>query len=127
MRFWTGVLVLVIGLALGAALAVIGPRLADPYLPEAIRGRVETVDGEVTRKQREPDRLLITLVTPRGAILAIFTKQIPEVDLLVGEGDVVTLGLRRFEPFTENPTIQNVRKTKPAAPLPGGPAAPRTE
>lgn len=126
MRFWTGVVVLVIGLALGAALAVMAPRVAGPYLPEAIRGRVETVEGEVTRKQREPDRLLITLVTPRGAILAIFKKQVSEVDLLVGEGDTVTLGLRRFEPFVEDPAIQNVRKKKPAEPLPGGPVGPRS-
>jgi hypothetical protein len=126
MRFWAGVLVLVIGLALGAALGVLGPRVAGPYLPEAIRGRVETVEGEVMRKQREPDRLLITLVTPRGAILAIFKKQIPEVDLLVGEGDTVTLGLHRVEPFVEDPTIQSVHKKKPAEPLPGGPVGPRT-
>ena len=125
MRFWTGVLVLVIGLVLGAALAVMGPRVAGPYLPEAIRGRVETVDGEVMRKLREPDRLLITLATPRGAILAIFTKRIPDVDLLVGEGDTVALGLRRFEPFVEDPMIQSVRKKKPAESPPGGSAEPR--
>jgi small basic protein len=125
MRFWTGVLVFVIGLALGAVLSVMGPRVAGPYLPEAIRGRVETVEGEVMRKLREPDRLLITLATPRGAILAIFKKQIPEVDLLVDQGDTVTLGLRRFEPFVEDPTIQSVRKKKPAESLPGGPVEPR--
>jgi len=124
MRFWTSVVVLVIGLALGVALAVMGPRVAGPYLPEALRGRVETVEGEVTRKQREPDRLLITVVTPRGAILAIFKNQIPEVDLLVGEGDTVTLGLRRFEPFVEDPAIQRVRKKGLPEPE-GGPSEPR--
>ena len=40
--------------------SVLGPRVAGPCLPEAIRGRVETVEGEVMRKQREPDRLLIS-------------------------------------------------------------------
>ena len=49
MRFWTGVLVLVIGLVLGAALAVMGPRVAGPYLPEAIRGRVETIWARMAR------------------------------------------------------------------------------
>lgn len=120
MRFWRGVLVLLIGLALGVALAVIGPRVAGPYLPEVFRGRVEAVDGEVTRKQREPDRLLITVATPRGAILAIFTRRISEVDLLVAEGDALTLGLRRFEPFVEDPAIQSVRKKKPAEGVPSG-------
>lgn len=115
MKLSRGTLLFLIGLALGAVLAVIGPRLAGPYLPEALRGKVEFVEAEVTRKQREPDRLLITVVTPRGAILATFKKKIPEVDLLVAEGDALTLGLRRFEPFVEDPAIQSVRKKTPAA------------
>jgi len=126
MRLRRGAVMLVIGLALGAGLAVIGPRVAGPYLPEAFRGRVEAVDGEVTRKQREPDRLLITVVTPRGAILAIFKRKISEVDLLVAEGDALTLGLRRFEPFVEDPTIQSVRKKKRAEGVPSGAEGPRS-
>lgn len=114
MKLWRGTLLFLIGLALGAVLAGIGPRVAGPYLPDALRGKVESVEGEVTRKQREPDRLLFTVVTPRGAILAIFRKRIPEVDLLVAEGDVLTLGLRRFEPFVEDPAIQSVKKKAPA-------------
>jgi len=103
-----------VGLVLGAVLVLIGPRVAGPYLPEALKGKVEAVEGEVIRKQREPDRLLITVVTPRGALLATFKKKIPEVDLLVAEGDALTLGLHRFEPFVEDPAIQSVRKKTPA-------------
>lgn len=114
MKFWHGALVLLIGLALGVALVVIGPRVAGPYLSAVLRGQVEVVEGEVVRKRREPDRLLITVVTPRGAILVTFKKKIPEVDLLVAEGDALTLGLRRFEPFVEDPAIQSVRKKMPA-------------
>jgi len=124
MKLGRGTLLFLIGLALGAVLVVIGPRVAGPYLPEAFRGKVESVEGEVTRKQREPDRLLITVVTPRGAILATFKKKIPEVDLLVAEGDALTLGLRRFEPFVEDPTIQSVRKKTPAEGPPTGAAGP---
>jgi hypothetical protein len=113
MKVWRGSLLFLIGLALGAALVVIGPRVAGPYLPEALRGTIEFVEGEVTRKQREPDRLLMTIVTPRGAILATFKKRISEVDLLVAEGDALTVGLRRFEPFVEDPAIQSVRKKTP--------------
>jgi hypothetical protein len=120
MKLWSGTLLFLIGLALGAVLVVIGPRVAGPYLPEALRGEVESVEGEVTRKLREPDRLLLTVVTPRGAILATFKTRIPEVDLLVAEGDALTLGLRRFEPFVEDPAIQSVRKKAPAEnPAPG--------
>lgn len=120
MKLWRGTLLFLIGLALGVVLVVIGPRVVGPYLPEALRGRVESVEGQVTRKQREPDRLLITIVTPRGAILATFRKKIPEVDLLVAEGDTLTLGLRRFEPFVEDPAIQSVKKKIPGDAPPSG-------
>jgi hypothetical protein len=110
MRLWAGTLLLFVGVVLGAALGAFGPRLAGPYLPEALRGDVESVEGDVTRKQREPDRLLVTVVTARGAILATFRERLSEVDLLIAEGDSITLGLRRFEPFVDDPTIQSVRK-----------------
>lgn len=119
MRVWRGALLFLIGLALGVALVVMGPRVAGPYLPDVLRGRLEFVEGEVTRKQREPDRLMLTVVTPRGATLATFKKRIREVDLLIAEGDSVTLGLRRVEPFVEDPAIQSVRKKMPAE---GGPS-----
>jgi len=50
MKLSRGTLLFLIGLALGAVLAVIGPRVAGPYLPEALRGKVEFVEAEVTRK-----------------------------------------------------------------------------
>lgn len=107
-----GVLLFLAGLALGVALAATGPRVAGPYLPEMLQDTGDVVEGEVTRKLREPERLLLTVVTPRGAILATFTRRIPEVDLLVAEGDELTLDLRRFEPFVEDPVIRSVRKRK---------------
>jgi len=113
MKLWRGTLPFLLGLALGAVLVAFGPGVAGPYLPEALRGKVESIEGEVTRKLREPDRLLLTVVTPRGAILATFKTKISEVDLLISEGDALTLGLRRFEPFVEDPAIQNVRKKTP--------------
>ena len=122
MKVWLGVLLVVIGIVLGAVLVEVGPRVAAPYLPEALQGKVEVVEGEVIRKQREPDRLLITVVTPRGAILATFKRMIAEVDLLVGDGDTLTLALRRFEPFVEDPAIRSVKKRVPGASAPSGSA-----
>lgn len=124
MKVRRGALGFVVGLALGVAIGIMGPRVAGPYLPEALRGKVELVEGEVTQKLREPDRLLLTVVTARGAILATFKKKVPEVDLLVAEGDAVTLALHRFEPFVEDPAILSVKKRKPADGLPSS-AAPR--
>lgn len=113
-----GVVLFLAGLGLGVAIAVVGPRVAGPYLPQTLRGQAEPVEGEVTRKLREPDRLLLTVVTARGAVLATFKKKVAEVDLLVAEGDALTLGLRRFEPFVEDPPIQSVRKKQPPADSP---------
>lgn len=39
-----------------------------------------------------------------------------EIELLVAEGDTLTLALRRDEPFVENPEIERVRKPKPSGP-----------
>jgi hypothetical protein len=111
-----------VGLVLGVVLATVGPPLVQPHLPAMLQAKVESVEGRVTRKQREDGRLLLTLVTPRGAILATFTKKVPEVDLLIAEGDTVTLGLRRLEPFVTDPTIQSVRKTTTAGAAPSGTA-----
>lgn len=122
MKFWAGALLLLVGIALGAGSVVLGPRLAGPYIPEAFRGKVEVADGEVTRKQREADRLLLTIVTPRGAMLATFRTKIAEVDLLVAEGDTLALGLRRFEPFVDDPAILSVKKRPPGEGQPDGTA-----
>jgi hypothetical protein len=40
--------------------------------------------------------------------------RVSEVDLLVAEGDALTLGLRRFKPFVEDPAIQSVSNKAPA-------------
>jgi hypothetical protein len=113
MRRWSILVTLLAGLILGSAGAVLGPRLAGPYLPEVVRGKTELVEGIVARKQQEPDRLLLTVVAQPGAILATFRQKIAEINLLVEEGDTVTLALSGYQPFVEDPQIQRVRKQKP--------------
>jgi hypothetical protein len=123
MRRWMPLVAFGLGVALGVAGALQGRQLAALYLPEAWRGKVESVEGRVVRKQREPDRLLLTLVSERGAILATFTRRIPELDLLIDQGDRVTLSLAEVRPFVENPTI--VRVQKEVAPPPAGESQPQ--
>jgi hypothetical protein len=65
------------------------------------------------RKQREGERLLLAVQTAQGAILVTFKKKVAEIDLLVQQGDIVTLGLSRYEPFVDEPVIERVRKQEP--------------
>src|SRR2546428_8922612 len=103
MKLWRDVLVFLVGLALGVTLVLVGPRVAGPFLPEALRGKAEVVEGEEAQKLREQDRLLATLVTGRGAILITFRQTVAEVDHHVAQSDKLTHQLRRFEPFVEDP------------------------
>lgn len=98
------------GLILGVAGALLAPRFLQPYLPESVRGQENVVRGTVRAKRLMNDRLLLTIVTPDGAILATFVEDVPEVSLLVEEGDTVALALSRYEPFVTDPRIRGVRK-----------------
>ncbi|HET9491605.1 MAG TPA: hypothetical protein VFR64_17845 [Methylomirabilota bacterium] len=129
---WAFVAVFLAGIAVGVVATLFGPRWADPYLPQAMRGATALIEGEVVRKLREADRLLFTVLTPEGAVLATFKERVTEIEQLVDEGDRITLALARYAPFVEDPKIARVTKPRPAtaedkqapAPAPPGPAAP---
>lgn len=105
-----GFLVLLTGVALGVAGTVLLPNLLAPYLPQSLRSSEETVAGLVTAKERQDDRLLLTVDSPSGAVLATFSKKVAEISLLVDAGDSVTLAVRLAEPFVNDPVIRQVRK-----------------
>lgn len=46
-----------------------GPDLVASYLPKAISGQREQIEGEVVRKEREGNRLLLKVATAQGPIL----------------------------------------------------------
>jgi len=137
MKFWTILFIFILGLGLGLSAQVFVPQAFTPYLPKILQDQTEVVEGRVVRKQLEPDRLLLTVSTPQGALLATFEEQITEIDLLVEEGDTVTLGgLTGYEPFVNDPRVKGVMKpdhfTPPqergVAPLEGErPIGPSTE
>lgn len=107
MKLWAvGFLV---GLALGISAMVVIPRFAGPYLPPVLKSGT-FVEGTVVAKQREPDRLLMTLSTEAGSILVTFKKKIPEIDLLVEETNSLTLSMKQYQPFIEDPEILRVAK-----------------
>jgi hypothetical protein len=106
--------ILSVGIAVGVVGTIFAPDVAGPLLPEALRSKkAETIDGEVVRKLREGDRLLLTVHTSQGSVLATFKKKVAEIDLLVQQGDTITLALSRYEPFVDEPAIERVRKQEP--------------
>ena len=104
-------LIFLMGIAVGVGGMTVAPDMVGPYLPEAFKVKTtETVEGEVVQKVRESDRLLLTVQTSRGTVLATFKKKVAEIDLLVQQGDVLMLALSRYEPFVNDPAIERVRK-----------------
>ncbi|MCA9464753.1 MAG: hypothetical protein KC643_04830 [Nitrospira sp.] len=98
-----------IGLGLGAPMFV--SQYAQAYLPQFFKDPVHPLKGTVTHKQRDQDRLLMTITTSDGTILATFRQQIPEIDLLIEVQDSVTLNVKAYEPFVNDPPVLNVKKT----------------
>jgi hypothetical protein len=112
MRAWLSVFILILGVAIGAAGMWLVSHSERSYLPESLRAKVEHVPGQVVRKQRDADRLLLSIVTAQGAVLASFSRRVPEIDLLIDQGDSVTLALPRYKPFLQDPTIEAVQKPR---------------
>lgn len=110
MKVWVGVLVFVLGVGAGFAGTRFIPTSVSMYLPVAFQPHHQVVKGSVVRKHQENERLLLTVSTPQGALLATFTQQVSEIDLLVEERDEVTLGLAQYAPFIHDPVIKGVMK-----------------
>ncbi len=101
---------LLTGLALGVLGTIFIPDLVRPYLPEMMRGENVEISGIVEAKSREADRLLLTIAGSSGAVLVTYTRQIPEMDLLIEPGDSVILAVREYAPFVEDPSVRRVQK-----------------
>jgi hypothetical protein len=119
------VLTFVLGTVAGVIGATVVPRIVSPYFPAGEDEQPELYPGVVRSKELEDDRLLLTLVTSRGTMLAIFTANLSEIGLLVERGDSLTLALREYSPFVTDPDIYRVGKSDPstAAPAPVVPEA----
>lgn len=121
-----GLIILVVtflaGFAAGVAASVLSPRFATPYLPQALLRQPTVIEGEVLRKQRERDRVLLKIQTAKGDdLLVTFTQKVPEVDLLVEQGDRVTLAAAGDAPFLEDPEIERVGRQVSRPPGAGPP------
>ena len=121
---------ILIAFVVGLLIGVVGTFVVQPMLgrrlPEAVRGKYEVLEGPVTAKQMEDERLLLTISTRAGAILATFKKQVDEINLLVEEGDTVVLEVPGYQPFMQNPDIVRVAKPDMSA-VPATADMPETE
>lgn len=105
-----GLLLFAIGFVLGVVAVIVARPFVSDSLPQAVGGKRESVAGPVAAKQQKGDRLLLTVNTGAGAILATFTRKVDEINLLVERGDTVTLKIAGYQPFLENPEISRVGK-----------------
>jgi hypothetical protein len=106
---------------------MLAARYMDPYLPEFLKETIHPLEGEVIHKQRQEDRLLITITTQDGTILATFQQQVPEIDLLIEERDRVTLDVKQYDPFVNDPPVLRVTKHQEATPAITAPTHSSTE
>lgn len=116
MKMGPGLLVFLLGLGLGIGAPYLIERYFRDYLPPFLAFESHPLKGEVVRKQREPDRLLVTIVTEEGTILATFRQHLDEIDLLVEEGNAITIAVPGYEPFVTDPRILRVGQARQALP-----------
>ena len=97
----------------GAIGVLVAPSWWQSLVPDALfpGGSMESV---VLGKSQEEGRLLLKLGTAGGVLLATFTERVEEIDLLVEEGDQVTLRVARYQPFLTDPRLDRVVKPQVA-------------
>src|SRR5438445_2970876 len=120
MRGWLILSVtLLIGIALGIGAATRGPAFVAPYLPKSVNGARTRIVGQVVRKQRDGNRLLVKVDTAQGPMLAIFTQKVADLDVLLDPGDTVTLVTTAgYETFINDPTFEGVKSSGRAERVP---------
>jgi hypothetical protein len=115
---------LIVGVALGLGIAMKGPALLSAYLPKSINGPGERIEGEVVRKQRDGNRLLVKITTAQGPALVTFTQKVADLDVLLDPGDTVILASAGYATFIDDPVLERVqRRDVPKAPLPAAPGS----
>ncbi len=109
---------LVVGVLIGIGVMIFSPEFVNNLLRIDLAPTGRAVEGRVVAKELQEDRLLLTVVTPEGAVLVTFTKKVPEINLLVDRDDIIGLGLNRYRPFVNDPPVIKVKKKFPSPPGP---------
>jgi TOBE domain-containing protein len=90
--------------------------LIAPYFPKAGGGSGEHIEGQVVRKQRDGNRLLVKITTAQGPILVAFNQKVADLDVLLEPGDTVTLMMPGYATFVEDPVFERIKAPSPAKP-----------
>src|SRR5437667_8016364 len=121
------VCIFLVGVVVGVGLANRGPALTTPYLPKSARGPGQHIEGQVVRKQRDGNRLLVKITTAQGPMLVTFTQKVADLDVLLDAGDTVTLVTEGYSTFVEDPSLERVRQpARTQAPSPPSTPQPST-
>lgn len=127
MRGWLILSVtLVTGFVLGIGAATKGPAVVAPYLPSKVGGAHERIEGQVVRKQRDGNRLLVKVATAQGPMLVAFTQKVGDLDVLLDSGDTITLATAGYATFVDDPGLDRVKAPTTArvpSPPPSGTAS----
>ena len=112
-----------VGVAVGIGAAHRGPALIAPYLPKSVSGVGGKIEGQVVRKQRDGNRLLVKITTAQGPMLVTFTQKAPDLDVLLDNGDTVTLVTPGYATFVDDPIVEHVKAAgqTPSPPPPSSP------
>jgi hypothetical protein len=102
------------GAVVGFGAASLGPGLIAPYLPKAGGGSGEHIEGQVVRKQRDGNRLLVKITTAQGPMLVTFTQKVADLDVLLDPGDTVTLMIPGYATFVEDPVFERIKAAGPS-------------
>src|SRR5881409_3022592 len=116
---------LLVGLVIGVGGTILLPSAIEPYLVSALRAPRRFVEGQVIGKQREQGHVLVKVQTDDALVLATFTKKVPEIDLLLEQGDSIILALPNTNPFVDDPVIERVTHPRSGQPSDSGRPAPR--
>ena len=116
---------LLVGFVLGVGAAMRGPEFVAPYLPRSVSGSGDRLDGQVVRKQREGNRLLVKVTTTQGPMLVSFTQKAADLDVLLDPGDTVTFITKGYATFVDDPGVERVKGSeRTASSPPAVPASP---
>ena len=103
-----------IGVILGVTAATHGPALVAPYLPRAVARSQTRIDGQVVRKQRDGNRLLVKVDTGQGPMLVTFTQKVADAVLESVRSRLSSIGrwYVRVRVSPVRPTAVRIRSTQ---------------